>query len=432
MPIPAPITGITLLKVGSTTTLSSATPAGVWSSTNTAIATVNASTGLVTAIAAGNVQIVYTVDSDATAAQLTVEPIRSLTNGINFNNVYNAVKNRVLWKSQGLISDSQRYFEDFHPICDTTVLDAMKPIGGTLSSYLDNLQRSVALEMINTVYSNAPVVDKAKLAFWRNDLTLPLQLVANSNQFVGLKIYIGKGDYGVKFNSVILFFTEAISFNLYLYNDFFLNPIMTIPVTCNAYEETIINLGETVILNNLVPEQYKGGRWYLGYWQADILEENPNVQAVYYPCGYNRFHPLTVLAFSANEQADPVTGERNFNRSNIGSNNLMYGLNLEISTFIDATNNIVQSAHLFDELFGLMMACKVIELCKFSYRSNGVQRIVDSLGGLDALNIALNGQPGNYFENKPKATGLIHRVQDALRTAKQGLQRVSTLEVGTA
>ena len=60
LPVVAPVTGTTTLCAGKTTQLADATPGGAWSSTGTAIATVNAS-GLVTGVAAGTVNINYTV-----------------------------------------------------------------------------------------------------------------------------------------------------------------------------------------------------------------------------------------------------------------------------------------------------------------------------------------------------------------------------------
>ena len=60
-PIVAIITGSSNVCVGSTISLSSATTGGVWSSSNTAIATINATTGQVTGVASGTVTISYTV-----------------------------------------------------------------------------------------------------------------------------------------------------------------------------------------------------------------------------------------------------------------------------------------------------------------------------------------------------------------------------------
>ncbi|WP_271730215.1 Ig-like domain-containing protein, partial [Aquimarina algiphila] len=58
--------------IAGTTTFSSTEAGGSWSSANTAIATINASTGLITGVAAGTVTMTYTVSGtggcpDATA-----------------------------------------------------------------------------------------------------------------------------------------------------------------------------------------------------------------------------------------------------------------------------------------------------------------------------------------------------------------------------
>ena len=60
---PAGITGTSLVCAGNTTTLSDLTLSGSWSSGNTAIATVNSSTGVVKGIANGTATITYTIGS---------------------------------------------------------------------------------------------------------------------------------------------------------------------------------------------------------------------------------------------------------------------------------------------------------------------------------------------------------------------------------
>ncbi len=434
MPTIAPIQGITTLTAGSVTPFTDATPAGVWSSTNTGIAMVDVN-GNVTAVGVGTVQIVYTVGGDSSAINVSVVSASSLTNGINFNQVYAALQNRVLFQSQGLISDSNRYYEDFHTLNTAAIFDDVRAQdGNTLSQYLANKQREIIMEMINSVYNYKQVIDKPKLAFWRNDLTLPIQLVANTGQFVGLRFYVGKGDAAIKFDSLQVFFTKATTFNLYLYNDFFIRPLKTISVTANAGEETIINLGQSIILNNLVPSQYKNGRWYLGYYQNDIINpqlgNDPANQAVYYPCGYNSFHRVSVLSFSAPLTTD-INGDTNFNRNNVGSNNLMYGLNLEISSFVDATNTIVQNADsgLFDELMGLMMAVKSVSSIIYSYRTNGNQSILQTSDDVIRLERELQGIAE---EGRPYVMGLRDKVSREIRRVKDGFQKKPTEFVGIA
>ncbi|NII81413.1 MULTISPECIES: Ig-like domain-containing protein [unclassified Pedobacter] len=60
-----PIIGVNTICAGTTTTLTNDNPLGVWSSSDAAIATIDA-TGKVTAVAAGNTVISYTVADDAT------------------------------------------------------------------------------------------------------------------------------------------------------------------------------------------------------------------------------------------------------------------------------------------------------------------------------------------------------------------------------
>ena len=80
VPTPGTVSGTTPLCIGQTATYtSSGSGGGTWSSSNTSVATVNASTGVVTPVAAGTTNIIYTVNdcagSPLTALQsLTVSP----------------------------------------------------------------------------------------------------------------------------------------------------------------------------------------------------------------------------------------------------------------------------------------------------------------------------------------------------------------------
>ena len=71
-PNPAAITGTAVACIGSTTTLSDATAAGKWSSSNTAQATVGSTTGIVTYLAAGNPVIAYTLTATGCKSTKTI------------------------------------------------------------------------------------------------------------------------------------------------------------------------------------------------------------------------------------------------------------------------------------------------------------------------------------------------------------------------
>lgn len=85
------ISGLDTLLVGNTSTLTGATAGGTWSSSNTAILTINASTGLMTGISSGIATVTYTVTNGSgctnrstsvikVGAGAVVKPIVTVTN----------------------------------------------------------------------------------------------------------------------------------------------------------------------------------------------------------------------------------------------------------------------------------------------------------------------------------------------------------------
>lgn len=431
MPIPAPIQGVTTLTVGATTTMTNATVGGSWSSSDTSIATVNSSTGVVTAIGAGTANIIYTVGADSIALPISVT-VNTITNGFNYNKVWNALQNRVLWQYQNVSSGSNRYFEDFHPLCDAEILLKMQPNSSYTSTsdsgfitYLVNQSRSVIMESLNAVYNAPQIIDKAKLCFFRPDTMLVPQPVPNAGQFVGLKMTLTAGDFAVKFNKVLLFFDKSITFNLYLYNDMTLPPIYTKQVTTSAMEQVEIDLSTDAIMNYISPNVNAGGVWYFGYYQDDI--ELQGAKAIFYSIGNNMYHGCRIWAYSAVTYID-VQGHVNFQRNNVGANNLTYGMNLEVSVYVDATNNIVQNVSLLDEVIGNMMAVRVVKQLIFSYRTNATQRAVSGIKEVSELYAQLNGYKAD--DEIPYVLGLQDILNRSIKTAKKGFQNYATTFVG--
>ncbi len=83
-PIPAPISGLPEICVGSTTVFSSTTPGANWSSSNTAIASINFSTGLILGLSTGSAIISYINSSGCPATKtISVMPIPASIVGSN-------------------------------------------------------------------------------------------------------------------------------------------------------------------------------------------------------------------------------------------------------------------------------------------------------------------------------------------------------------
>src|SRR4051812_12821858 len=78
----APITGVTsVCAAGDTTRLADATPGGVWSSSNTSVATIT-SAGIALGIMAGTTTITYDVSGVYATTTLTVLPIPAPISGL--------------------------------------------------------------------------------------------------------------------------------------------------------------------------------------------------------------------------------------------------------------------------------------------------------------------------------------------------------------
>ena len=79
---PAPITGTLSVCVGATSNLTDGIAGGVWNSSNTSIATVGSSSGIVTGVLAGTATIIYTLPSGCnTTIVFTVNPLPTAISG---------------------------------------------------------------------------------------------------------------------------------------------------------------------------------------------------------------------------------------------------------------------------------------------------------------------------------------------------------------
>ena len=82
-PLPATITGPTSVCAGSTITLADVTPGGTWSSSNTTVATIGSSTGVVSGVGAGVTTITYTLPTGCIMTTvITVNPLPFMITGL--------------------------------------------------------------------------------------------------------------------------------------------------------------------------------------------------------------------------------------------------------------------------------------------------------------------------------------------------------------
>lgn len=81
-PLPAAITGLSVLCQGTTATLTDATPGGTWASSTSAVATIGVTSGGITATSAGTTTITYTLPTGCNSTKdLTVNPLPAAITG---------------------------------------------------------------------------------------------------------------------------------------------------------------------------------------------------------------------------------------------------------------------------------------------------------------------------------------------------------------
>ena len=190
------VSGTSPLTIAQTATYTSnGTPGGTWSSTNTSVATVNATSGLVTAVSAGTTNITYTVNSGCGSPvsafkTLTVNASQNIYCGNNNNKVIVCHNGHELCISANAVAAHLAHGDILGPC----------PPGVTRSN---NNQETEALDkMIVTAYPNpyeqefklnikSPVSGMATIMFYNTSgnkvLELKQHVMANISNIVEVK-----------------------------------------------------------------------------------------------------------------------------------------------------------------------------------------------------------------------------------------------------
>jgi hypothetical protein len=385
MATPAPITGANHVSIGYTIQLSDATIGGVWSSSNDTIATVS-SAGVVTGVTLGVAVISYTTDDGAATCAISVRPVM-ISNGFNINDLFPVFQQRLGWLPSGVegmpeiseanqLSYSGRYYNDdsFHPsvsiqniyeICQ----DVLNASETEFNDLLDRMDKSVIMRTVNAIF-NRPALIEHKTIYTRTYNVLNVQ-IPNGGNFVGYRFNIAKGNYAVMFNAISLYFNGDATFNLYMFNDLVKEPLKVKRVTAIANSQTRVQLDWVVNYINL---HNLGGVIFIGYFQNEIEDQGVNAldeQLNLWECP-KAFGAYPFQAAQLGDLSNP-----DFYRVNPSIVYRTYGLNMEVSSYRDYTQTIMQNAHLFDEVRGLCMAITVISIIKNSGRTNSTQRIAD-------------------------------------------------------
>lgn len=372
--------------------------------------TVNNEGGFDYPFADGEILFIHTTGFSTSTAQGTY------SNGFDLPRVMSAMFGRLGFKqpteagfnivdSVNTTSRSGRYFDQFHALVTAKNIreTASDPslTANQFNTYLSDLQRSSIIRALNRVFNKAESIEDVILF---DRYGLEDKEVTNTSKFVGFRFKVASS---VQINRLRLLFNESVSFTLYLFHDGNKSPIWSGSVSAVANEITYIELPE------LVMTQTRGGNYYLGYFQDEIgtakaISEEVDCWTI--PHCF-RYGPV---------ESQRIPGEWNFDRKIISDTSYTYGLNVELTSFKDRTENIIRNAKLFDELIGLQMAYMVIESIIHSTRSNGTERMLRE--GIDKTALYMDLKGTMPVSDAPTTLGLDKRIAKEIEQIQKSFE----------
>lgn len=360
-----------------------------------------------------------------------------ISNGFDITKVNAAMQSRLGWIQptlsgspvldvNNLKSLSGRYYNDgsFHAHLTLDKLKKAQEDQSINDASFNNLLRqydlSASTRCINAVFNRPQMVEHTLI--YERISNVRNVVIPNSSNFCGYRIKTAKGNWAIQINSVSLFFDAAATFNLYIFNDLQKAPIYTFPVITQANTQVIFQMPNVVL--NYLSQSNSGGLFYIGYFQDDLVAQNAhgideqlNMWAATKVFGAYPF------------QSPRLTGQLDFNRINPSVVFRSYGLNLEVTSYHDYTQAIVQNAHLFDNARGLALAIRVLEEIKYSTRTNTIERQSKQAIDANELNYDLNLAFPN--DDRPFIAGLKAQLnQELTRISNTFFPKAKAMSVG--
>lgn len=316
-----------------------------------------------------------------------------------------------------LVSLSGNYFTDYHKAVtvkniketqeDSTISDA------DFNSMLERMQKGAINRVLNGVFKEDIIIEDTQL-FVRENLRYSREL-ENTGLFVGIHLDVAPNpSYAVRINNLSLLFNGVVTFNMYCYHSA-KGKIWTKSVTTLDGIETIVNITDLIL--SISEETYKGGEFYIGYFQDDL----GSVKAI----DYNNDEFVEGIIFCAEGFNAVKNGVESYDVQTLVETNLNYGINIELSSHRDFTGIIKRNPSAFDEAIGLQMAVDCVEMIINSTRSNMTERLTKEY--VAQLYNDLNLEQG--VENMPYTGGLKNRLQRELKRLHQNLFPKPTIKI---
>lgn len=335
-------------------------------------------------------------------------PTYKFTNGYDAAKVIPELIKRVKWKVDAT-SDSGRFFDDnsFHALL--TEKNWMDVQDDTTSSAADKraaFVKSAVARALNSVFSKKSAVIERKKAL---DVSVLRGVAAGlpDSDFHGFEITVAEdGGNLVKIDNVQCRFTANTDVKFYVFAEGDSEPF---------FEETKQIIGGKISVVSLTDcylsyANTKNRRFYFGYKPSELqngsLPVKLEVDCHHSACIYQ--------ATLVNTPAAPIVDD------DVQYPSYAYGINIEMTSLYDHTENILASPQIFDELIGLNGAAMVLEKIIYTTRKNETERTL-SQGAEFGAQMDLTGvMPAS---DSPRIEGIRARIKKEVEAVQRSFDK---------
>jgi len=299
---------------------------------------------------------------------------------------YDIVDSTNLGSTSGLKFDGASFLVSIKNIKDNQ--EDIDISDADFNTLLSNMQKSVISDVVGKVtFGQSDHLQSINLYPFEKTFTDVLEI---SDRFIGFRIEPRHALNKLAVVSQIeLAFDSAKTFNVYLFNSNLKGAIKTQQVITVAGQSVIQDI-EWYLADDL---DYKGGNFYLGYFEEDIGTAKP----------YRRNYDLASFGFESRcfyidagsiQHTDKVLDVSSFtNLTDTG------GLNLILNVYKDYTEFVIRNKNKFAYIIQQSMAAKVLDLIKNSTRTNAtetktnenIEKIMTELHGFKTEHVYVQG-----------------------------------------
>lgn len=264
-----------------------------------------------------------------------------------------------------------------------------------MNTYLEDLTKGAMVDVMQQVFTEEDFIENRPMYIYPSRYA---DVIENSTRFVGYEIQVNSAqELAVVLNEITLEFDAAGTVKILLFNSQKLAPVQTKEVT------TVANTAVSVELGWVLEAK---GTYYIGYLAGGLSPRAINrsykisdIKSCYTSC---KLQSIEVIGHNA---------ETLFDIDDTSNTSETWGINLDISAYVDYTNIVLRNKSRFAKALQLQVCARVLDVISTSVGSSRVERLSKNHAMLE-----LNGNKSN--PDYPNTIGVLGLLGMEIRRLK--------------